>query len=271
MQGASMSLLLVSRPRDRAAGLLLWKRRRKVEKLHDAGMTPRQIATTLGIPAHTVNRDMRRLRLPPRRVSVYVPPPAPAPAAWRPSAFGAALLDALRAAPCPMAAQWLVLQVGNPERFKKDLFNAHQTLRRLALRSLVVPIRVLSPRLTYWSLAERIPMSLEDALELLNRGVPFGDVYPHVEEMNRDPLKNWYCQRAGLPNLIAREAAHEIARTGVVVPVHSAPAESPTASLIAARSAGYTGDICSHCQGSRMIRAGACMRCEDCGQTTGCG
>lgn len=38
-----------------------------------------------------------------------------------------------------------------------------------------------------------------------------------------------------------------------------------------ARAKGYTGDICIQCQGCRMVRNGACLRCEDCGQTTGCG
>lgn len=38
----------------------------------------------------------------------------------------------------------------------------------------------------------------------------------------------------------------------------------------AARSQGYTGDQCSHCNSMRMKVAGHCMVCEDCGTTTGC-
>lgn len=34
---------------------------------------------------------------------------------------------------------------------------------------------------------------------------------------------------------------------------------------------GFTGDICGHCGGSRMIRAGACLCCQDCGTSGGCG
>ena len=37
------------------------------------------------------------------------------------------------------------------------------------------------------------------------------------------------------------------------------------------RGAGYSGDVCENCQGSRMKRNGACLVCDDCGQTTGCG
>ena len=36
------------------------------------------------------------------------------------------------------------------------------------------------------------------------------------------------------------------------------------------RSQGYTGDICAHCQGSRMRWAGHCQVCEDCGESSGC-
>lgn len=36
-------------------------------------------------------------------------------------------------------------------------------------------------------------------------------------------------------------------------------------------AAGYTGDCCAKCGGSRMTRAGACLVCADCGETTGCG
>ena len=38
----------------------------------------------------------------------------------------------------------------------------------------------------------------------------------------------------------------------------------------AARLSGYPGESCSNCQGIRMKRAGTCMVCDDCSQTTGC-
>lgn len=36
-------------------------------------------------------------------------------------------------------------------------------------------------------------------------------------------------------------------------------------------AAGYTGDVCETCGGSRMKRAGACLVCEECGSNSGCG
>ncbi len=39
-----------------------------------------------------------------------------------------------------------------------------------------------------------------------------------------------------------------------------------------AKAMGYTGSICSRCQGVRMVRVGTCERCDDCGETGGgCG
>jgi hypothetical protein len=53
----------------------------------------------------------------------------------------------------------------------------------------------------------------------------------------------------------------------------SMPANDPTINdptEIDVRSQGYTGDVCSHCQGSRMRWAGHCQVCEDCGESSGC-
>jgi ribonucleoside-diphosphate reductase alpha chain len=38
-----------------------------------------------------------------------------------------------------------------------------------------------------------------------------------------------------------------------------------------ARLKGYEGDPCSNCQAMTLVRSGACMRCDTCGQTSGCG
>jgi ribonucleoside-diphosphate reductase alpha chain len=37
-----------------------------------------------------------------------------------------------------------------------------------------------------------------------------------------------------------------------------------------ARAAGFTGDICTDCGGSQMVRNGTCLKCNSCGSTTGC-
>ena len=39
----------------------------------------------------------------------------------------------------------------------------------------------------------------------------------------------------------------------------------------AARQKGYEGDPCSNCQQLTLVRSGACMKCDTCGETTGCG
>ncbi|MBN9119740.1 MAG: HNH endonuclease [Planctomycetes bacterium] len=38
-----------------------------------------------------------------------------------------------------------------------------------------------------------------------------------------------------------------------------------------ARQRGYEGDPCSNCGALMLVRSGACLRCDNCGQTTGCG
>tara|TARA_B100000614_G_C14316683_1_gene398572 strand:- start:88 stop:678 length:591 start_codon:yes stop_codon:yes gene_type:complete len=37
-----------------------------------------------------------------------------------------------------------------------------------------------------------------------------------------------------------------------------------------ARALGFTGDICTNCGGSQMVRNGTCLKCNECGETTGC-
>ena len=37
-----------------------------------------------------------------------------------------------------------------------------------------------------------------------------------------------------------------------------------------AREAGFTGDICTECGGSQMVRNGTCLKCNSCVATTGC-
>jgi len=37
-----------------------------------------------------------------------------------------------------------------------------------------------------------------------------------------------------------------------------------------ARERGFTGDICDNCESSQMVRNGTCLKCNNCGETTGC-
>jgi ribonucleoside-diphosphate reductase alpha chain len=38
----------------------------------------------------------------------------------------------------------------------------------------------------------------------------------------------------------------------------------------AAKERGFTGDVCDDCGGSQMVRNGTCLKCNECGATTGC-
>jgi ribonucleoside-diphosphate reductase alpha chain len=37
-----------------------------------------------------------------------------------------------------------------------------------------------------------------------------------------------------------------------------------------AKMSGYTGDCCGNCSSFTMVRNGTCLKCETCGETTGC-
>lgn len=47
--------------------------------------------------------------------------------------------------------------------------------------------------------------------------------------------------------------------------------ESTNRSLLVAVEQGYTGDVCDTCGGFRMKRVGACLTCDNCGTSSGCG
>lgn len=102
----------------------------------------------------------------------------------------------------------------------------------------------------YWSLIRSSRMTLEDAQALISSGVAFGDVYTRVAEGDRLALKGWYCTNPSVPsNPLARSRREK-------VPV--------------AAHAGYTGNTCKNCSSVRMIRAGSCETCLECGSSTGC-
>ena len=42
------------------------------------------------------------------------------------------------------------------------------------------------------------------------------------------------------------------------------------APLEVARERGFTGDTCVRCGGNQMVRNGTCLKCNECGETTGC-
>ena len=46
--------------------------------------------------------------------------------------------------------------------------------------------------------------------------------------------------------------------------------DAETMTRQAAKERGFTGDICDDCGGSQMVRNGTCLKCNECGATTGC-
>jgi ribonucleoside-diphosphate reductase alpha chain len=53
-------------------------------------------------------------------------------------------------------------------------------------------------------------------------------------------------------------------------PVKNGDLEADIEMRRVARERGFTGDICTDCGSSQMIRNGTCLKCNNCGATTGC-
>lgn len=131
-------------------GVTLFHRRRRVCRRHEAGMTPREIAASLGLPRYTVLRDLRRLGIRARRVSAHEPPP---PARAAPPGFAAAVVaELVRLTPAPASAPWLAIRLGAPENYRRALWRVQQALHRLAARGAVE--RVRRARVALWTVVE---------------------------------------------------------------------------------------------------------------------
>lgn len=105
-----------------------------------------------------------------------------------------------------------------------------------------------------------MPLSVEQAVDLIREGARFGDVAPLLSfHHHRDQLREWYVRAEGVPVNPTRPA--------------SAPAPAParTASQIA-RDMGFTGDACTNpmCGKMTMVNNGTCLKCVSCGETSGC-
>lgn len=216
-----------------------WLRRRRAVFLHRAGLTPAEIGPRLGMAPAAVRWLLWREGERPHR---------------RPAA-GCPVVAALMAAPVPLTAAQLAAALA-PERYAPTLRRVRAALARAAARGRVV--RLGRPPFSracraLWTPRENLPMTVSAAQELLRRGVPFGDVAPHVPPADLEGLRAWFCAEPGLPNLEGRAAL------------------PPKAHAPDPRALGYTGNSCPRCQSVRMVRAGACERCEDCGDTTSCG
>jgi hypothetical protein len=78
---------------------------------------------------------------------------------------------------------------------------------------------------------------------------------------------------------LLRIAAFEPMSAAAVAPRPASTAKPPPPAIILpapkmtreqANASGYTGDLCTSCQGMQVKRNGSCLVCETCGQTTGC-
>jgi predicted nucleic acid-binding Zn ribbon protein len=95
--------------------------------------------------------------------------------------------------------------------------------------------------------------SIDHAKFMISAGVKFGDVYPGVDESDREELRRWFVEDLDVVNLRGLRSLG-----------------SPTQQILDTREMGYTGDICAYCGGCKMTRSGSCQKCEDCGETGGC-
>lgn len=87
-------------------------------------------------------------------------------------------------------------------------------------------------------------MNLDDAKKAVKSGVTVGDVYPFLGNRDAAALKEWFVHTPGLPNLHARRPMDVV----------------------------ITGDCCGQCGSTNLTRAGRCLLCRDCGDTSGgCG
>ena len=81
---------------------------------------------------------------------------------------------------------------------------------------------------------------------------------------------------AGRPDEFVYVADVPAAASGILVlwPDEFRPVKAKPAAAIAtreqSRAAGYEGDPCKRCGALMLVRNGACLKCDSCGETTGC-
>ncbi len=90
-------------------------------------------------------------------------------------------------------------------------------------------------------------LSLEDAQEMIKRGVVFGDVFPFVDPVYQEMFKEWFVREPGLPVLPGGQR-------------RDAPALQPR------RTTFIDLNPCSNCGCSEFV-PGACPTCANCGES----
>lgn len=194
-------------------------------------MSLNEIATTLNIARIVAYTDARQMGFRPRYTSEVPPPDAPV--------ASTGMVAVLKSSRHPVTAPELAM--GAPDHYLRELVRVQQVLHRLRVRGIVVSFRC--GRRVYWILAERMPMNLDSAQELILRGVSYGDVFPTLSPADQEQLREWYLHEPGLPNIQARNV-------------------SPTQTLPG------SGNGCPRC-GAPLVRDGKCELCVSCGESVG--
>lgn len=208
-------------------GLAEWNDRRRIERLHLRRLTPGEISIALDRSKSEVLAALVQLHL--------IPHPT----------FGSRLLNELDRCRCWCTTRQLVdvcASTGNRRQCRTEC--THRALNRLVTAGFVVGCvtAVFGTRpVSYWASRQRCVMTLDEAKEMVTKGVEFGTVFSFVPEEDRELLKRWFVLCPGLPNKAARAA-----------------------------SVG-TANLCPKCQGI-MVRTGSCETCQSCGGSSGgCG
>ncbi len=128
-----------------------------------------------------------------------------------------------------------------------------------------------------WTSEELVGESLVDELEFDPRQGSFGFV--RGQATTHPGLRPVHAQQFGMS---AGAGGHPIAMDAgpvpvstesvgdVVAPTGTASLKKRNSAILDAVAQGFTGDPCDNCQSLRMVRNGSCLKCMDCGSTTGC-
>ena len=94
------------------------------------------------------------------------------------------------------------------------------------------------------------------------------DDLAHVEAVDLDPfsISKPEMTNQGLSRSQGEKREIQMTLEAAVAPI----VDSESAIRRAAKERGFTGDICDDCGGSQMVRNGTCLKCNECGSTTGC-
>ncbi|MBF92446.1 MAG: ribonucleoside-diphosphate reductase, adenosylcobalamin-dependent [Euryarchaeota archaeon] len=94
------------------------------------------------------------------------------------------------------------------------------------------------------------------------------DDLAHVEAVDLDPfsISKPEMTNQGLSRNQGEKREVQMTLEATVAPI----VDSESAIRRAAKERGFTGDICDDCGGSQMVRNGTCLKCNECGSTTGC-